>query len=173
MRRAHTVPQVRAAEAELMRALPDGVLMQRAATGLAHAVLDLLGGGYGRRVLLLVGSGDNGGDALYAGCALLRRGCRVDALLLASSHHEQGVAASSRTPPTRRAPTSWSTGSWASAATPGCGPPRSMPWRCWRGCRSWPSTCRRGSTSTPGSSTGRTWSPTSPSPSAPTRSPTS
>jgi ADP-dependent NAD(P)H-hydrate dehydratase / NAD(P)H-hydrate epimerase len=93
MRRAHTVSQVRAAEAELMRALPDGVLMQRAATGLAHAVLDLLGGGYGRRVLLLVGSGDNGGDALYAGCALLRRGCRVDALLLASSHHEQGLAA--------------------------------------------------------------------------------
>ena len=76
-----------------MRSLPDGVLMQRAATGLAHAVLDLLGGGYGRRVLLLVGSGDNGGDALYAGCALLRRGARVAALLLGSTHHEEGLAA--------------------------------------------------------------------------------
>lgn len=93
MRRAHTVPQVRDAEADLMRSLPDGVLMQRAATGLAHAVLDLLGGGYGHRVLLLVGSGDNGGDALYAGCALLRRGSRVAALLLGGSHHEEGLAA--------------------------------------------------------------------------------
>lgn len=93
MRRAHTVPQVRNAEADLMRSLPDGVLMQRAATGLAHAVLDLLGGGYGHRVLLLVGSGNNGGDALYAGCALLRRGSRVAAVLLGSSHHEEGLAA--------------------------------------------------------------------------------
>jgi ADP-dependent NAD(P)H-hydrate dehydratase / NAD(P)H-hydrate epimerase len=93
MRRAHTVPQVRQAEADRMRSLPDGALMQQAAAGLAHAVLDLLGGGYGRRVLLLVGSGDNGGDALYAGCVLLRRGARVAALLLGSSSHGQGLAA--------------------------------------------------------------------------------
>jgi ADP-dependent NAD(P)H-hydrate dehydratase / NAD(P)H-hydrate epimerase len=93
MRRAHTVPEVRAAEAGLMASLPDGTLMQRAATGLAHAVLDLLGGGYGRRVLLLVGSGDNGGDALYAGCVLLRRGSQVSALLLGERHHERGLAA--------------------------------------------------------------------------------
>ena len=31
--------------------------MQRAAAGLATVVIDLLGGAYGRRVLLLVGSG--------------------------------------------------------------------------------------------------------------------
>ena len=55
MRSAHTVEQVRAAEAALMAGLPEGALMQRAASGLAAAVLDLLGGGYGRRVLLLVG----------------------------------------------------------------------------------------------------------------------
>ena len=79
MRSAHTVEQVRAAEAELMGRLPEGALMQRAAAGLAHAVLDLLGTAYGRRVLLLVGSGDNGGDALYAGVLLSRRGVRVEA----------------------------------------------------------------------------------------------
>jgi len=55
MRSAHTVAEVRQAEAELMARLPEGTLMQRAASGLAHAVLDLLGNGYGRRVLLLVG----------------------------------------------------------------------------------------------------------------------
>lgn len=90
---AHTVAQVRAAEAALMATLPEGTLMQRAAHGLAHAVLDLLGGGYGRRVLLLVGSGDNGGDALYAGAVLARRGALVEAWLLSDSAHEGGVAA--------------------------------------------------------------------------------
>lgn len=93
MLRAHTVAQVRAAEAELMARLPEGALMQRAAYGLAGAVLDLLGGGYGRRVLLLVGSGDNGGDALYAGAVLARRGALVEAWLLSDVAHEGGLAA--------------------------------------------------------------------------------
>jgi ADP-dependent NAD(P)H-hydrate dehydratase / NAD(P)H-hydrate epimerase len=92
MRSAHTVEEVRAAEAALMATLPAGTLMQRAASGLAHAVLDLLGGGYGRRVLLLVGSGDNGGDALYAGAVLARRGVGVQALLLnPAKAHRAGV----------------------------------------------------------------------------------
>ncbi|AIY16524.1 NAD(P)H-hydrate dehydratase [Pimelobacter simplex] len=93
MLRAHTVEQVRTAEAALLARLPEGALMQRAAAGLAYAVLDLLGGGYGRRVLLLVGSGDNGGDALHAGAVLARRGVQVEAWLLSSSAHEGGVAA--------------------------------------------------------------------------------
>ena len=57
MRSAHTVEQVREAEAALMARLPEGALMQRAAAGLAYAVLDLLGRAYGARVLLLVGVG--------------------------------------------------------------------------------------------------------------------
>ena len=94
MRRAHTVEQVRAAEAELLAdAARTGALMQRAAAGLAYAVLDLLGSAYGRRVLLLVGSGDNGGDALYAGVLLARRGCAVEAWLLSERVHEAGLAA--------------------------------------------------------------------------------
>jgi len=93
MRYAHTVEQVRAAEAALMATLPEGALMQRAAAGLAAAVLDLLGTAYGRRVLLLVGSGDNGGDALHAGARLARRGVTVEAWPLSDSVHEQGLAA--------------------------------------------------------------------------------
>ncbi|HET8719293.1 MAG TPA: NAD(P)H-hydrate epimerase [Nocardioidaceae bacterium] len=94
MRAAHTVEQVRAAEAALMRRLPEGTLMQRAAGGLAAAVLELLGGGYGRRVLLVVGSGDNGGDALYAGARLARRGAAVHALLLDPARaHAAGLQA--------------------------------------------------------------------------------
>ncbi len=93
VRRAHTVEQVREAERALMATLPEGALMQRAAAGLAYAVLDLLGSAYGRRVLLLVGSGDNGGDALYAGAMLARRGCAVEAWLLSERVHEGGLAA--------------------------------------------------------------------------------
>ena len=93
MRSAHTVDQVRKAEAELMAGLPDGTLMSRAAAGLAYAVIEFLGSAYGRRVRLLVGSGDNGGDALYAGALLARRGVAVDAVLLGATPHEAGLAA--------------------------------------------------------------------------------
>jgi hydroxyethylthiazole kinase-like uncharacterized protein yjeF len=92
MRAAHTVEQVRAAEAALMAELPEGALMQRAAAGLATAVIELMGGAYGRHVLLLVGSGDNGGDALYAGALLARRGAGVEVLPVAERMHEAGLA---------------------------------------------------------------------------------
>ncbi len=94
MRSAHTVEQVRTAEEALMATLPDGVLMQRAARGLAHAVADLLGEVYGARVHLLVGSGANGGDALHAGAHLARRGAAVTAHLLSPGKtHAGGLAA--------------------------------------------------------------------------------
>ena len=94
VRQAHTVEQVREAEAALMAELPEGELMRRAAQGLAHAVLDLLApGAYGRRVLLLVGSGHNGGDALLAGAVLARRGVAVTAWLLSDDVHVDGLAA--------------------------------------------------------------------------------
>ncbi|MBA3783643.1 MAG: NAD(P)H-hydrate dehydratase [Nocardioides sp.] len=93
MRHAHTVDQIRSAEAALMATLPDGALMARAAAGLATALVDHLGGTYGRRVLLLVGSGDNGGDALYAGARLARRGAQVSAVMVSDHAHPEGLAA--------------------------------------------------------------------------------
>jgi ADP-dependent NAD(P)H-hydrate dehydratase / NAD(P)H-hydrate epimerase len=94
MRTAYSVETVRAAERELMARLPDGALMQRAAAGLAAACAELLGRVYGSRVVLLVGSGDNGGDALYAGARLARRGAGVVAVLLAPDRtHAGGLAA--------------------------------------------------------------------------------
>ncbi|WP_419668919.1 NAD(P)H-hydrate dehydratase [Streptomyces sp. 2-1] len=94
MRIAYTVETVRAAERELMGRLPEGALMQRAAAGLAAACAELLGRVYGSRVVLLVGSGDNGGDALYAGARLARRGAGVVAVLLAPDRtHSDGLAA--------------------------------------------------------------------------------
>jgi ADP-dependent NAD(P)H-hydrate dehydratase / NAD(P)H-hydrate epimerase len=93
VRYAYDVQQVRAAEQRLMARLPEGTLMQRAAAGLATVCATLLDQVYGGRVVLLVGSGDNGGDALFAGARLARRGARVDALLLGSRSHEAGLAA--------------------------------------------------------------------------------
>jgi len=77
MRRAHEVAKVRAAEQALMARVPDGTLMQRAAAGLAATCARLLGRVYGKRVVVLAGSGDNGGDALYAAQRLTRRGARL------------------------------------------------------------------------------------------------
>ncbi|MEU3276864.1 NAD(P)H-hydrate dehydratase [Streptomyces antibioticus] len=94
MRTAYSVETVRTAERALMALLPEGALMQRAAAGLAAACADLLGRVYGRRVVLLVGSGDNGGDALYAGARLARRGAGVTAVLLSPGRaHAEGLAA--------------------------------------------------------------------------------
>jgi hydroxyethylthiazole kinase-like uncharacterized protein yjeF len=91
---AHTVADVRRAEGELMALVPPGALMQRAATGLALAVVDVLDSARGARVGLLVGSGSNGGDALHAGARLLRRGARVQAVLLEPERaHPEGLAA--------------------------------------------------------------------------------
>jgi hydroxyethylthiazole kinase-like uncharacterized protein yjeF len=94
---AYAVDDVRAAEAAAMAQLPDGALMQRAAAGLAAAVAGLLaeavGGVYGRRVVLLVGPGNNGGDALWAGARLAARGARVEALVTSERVHAEGRAA--------------------------------------------------------------------------------
>jgi hydroxyethylthiazole kinase-like uncharacterized protein yjeF len=94
MRGVYPVAQIRAAEDALMAQLPEGALMARAATGLAVECGRLLGRVYGARVVLFVGAGNNGGDALYAGAALARRGAAVSAALLAPDRaHAGGLAA--------------------------------------------------------------------------------
>jgi ADP-dependent NAD(P)H-hydrate dehydratase / NAD(P)H-hydrate epimerase len=97
MRDAYSVANIRAAEAALLAQLPDGALMQRAAAGLTAVCTDLLrsspGGVYGARVVILAGTGDNGGDALYAGERLARRGAAVTAIAAGSRIHQAGARA--------------------------------------------------------------------------------
>ncbi len=80
-----------------MALVPDGALMRRAAAGLASVAATLLrqepGHLYGARVVLLVGTGDNGGDALYAGELLARRGAAVTAIPAGPRLHPGGAAA--------------------------------------------------------------------------------
>ena len=92
MRNAHQVGAVRVAEHELMAKLPAGVLMQRAAAGLASVCASLLGQVYGSPVVVVAGSGDNGGDALYAGARLAGRGAAVMALAAGPKLHEAAAA---------------------------------------------------------------------------------
>jgi hydroxyethylthiazole kinase-like uncharacterized protein yjeF len=90
----YTAAEVRAAEEPLLAATPEGTLMQRAATGLATVCLGLLGRVHGTRVTVLAGAGNNGGDALFAGAHLARRGARVTAVLLDPERaHAAGLAA--------------------------------------------------------------------------------
>ncbi|ALG84167.1 bifunctional ADP-dependent NAD(P)H-hydrate dehydratase/NAD(P)H-hydrate epimerase [Gordonia phthalatica] len=94
----YTAAQIRAAEEATGDLLTGGVLMARAASAVAGAVLTRLrmrtGGTYGRHVLLVVGAGNNGGDALYAGATLAKRGVRTSALLLSPDRaHTGGLAA--------------------------------------------------------------------------------
>jgi hydroxyethylthiazole kinase-like uncharacterized protein yjeF len=97
VREAYQVAKVRAAEAALMALVPDGALMQRAAAGLASVCATVLrasaGGLYGSRVVVLAGTGDNGGDALYAGALLVRRGAAVTAIQAGPRLHAGGAAA--------------------------------------------------------------------------------
>lgn len=71
--------------------------MERASWALSGVVLRELRAARGAvreaHVCLLVGSGNNGGDALYAGVRLAGRGVRVSAVLLDDRVHREGLAA--------------------------------------------------------------------------------
>src|ERR1700704_4205388 len=86
MRHYYTADAIREAEAPLLASLPEGGLMRKAAFGLATAIVRelvlLTGGISGRRVCAVVGSGDNGGDALWAATFLRRRGGAATAVVL-------------------------------------------------------------------------------------------
>ena len=101
MRHYYTADAIREAEAPLLASLPEGGLMRKAAFGLAAAIVRelvlLTGGISGRRVCAVVGSGDNGGDALWAATFLRRRGAAAAAVLLSPERtHKAALAAFTR-----------------------------------------------------------------------------
>lgn len=97
MQTAYPVHEVRRLEEAAIAADPRRDLMQIAAGELAAItaleLVDRRGGVYGARVLLLVGGGNNGGDVLYAGARLARRGVAVTALPLLGTPHRAATAA--------------------------------------------------------------------------------
>jgi len=96
MAQAFSVDDVRTAEEAALAVTGEGALMQTAAAAIAVACVRELrrtGRITGRRVVLLVGAGNNGGDALWAGARLARRGAAVTAVLAAKQAHVEGLAA--------------------------------------------------------------------------------
>lgn len=97
MRYAYTVAQTRDLETAAMAVVGDHALMQRAAHGLSVRAADLVrrrrGHVYGSQVVILVGPGNNGGDALFAGQRLVQRGCAVTAVRALGRPHAAGLAA--------------------------------------------------------------------------------
>lgn len=89
--------EVRRAEDRLLARVPEGSLMQVASRGLATHILrlvtDVRGSVVGARVVLLVGAGNNGGDALFAGAHLRSRGMAVTAVSVSDSWHVDGAQA--------------------------------------------------------------------------------
>lgn len=71
-----TPDEVRAVDAEAPE--PVEVLVERAGAAVARSALDLLGGAYGRRVVVVAGRGNNGADGRVAAERLRRRGVRVE-----------------------------------------------------------------------------------------------
>ncbi|QZT58237.1 NAD(P)H-hydrate dehydratase [Mycolicibacterium sp. jd] len=94
MRYFYSADAIRDAEAPVLASLPDGALMRRAAFGLATAIARELGTVTGQTVCAVVGSGDNGGDALWAATFLRRRGAGASAVLLDPERaHRKALAA--------------------------------------------------------------------------------
>lgn len=84
--KGYTAQQIREAEVPLLAA---GVpLMDRAADALAALVAEVCPG---QPVLMLVGSGNNGGDALYAGAKLSAMGVGVLIVPVAAHLHADGL----------------------------------------------------------------------------------
>lgn len=59
------------------RGVPALFLVERAGLAVARSALDLMGGSYGRRAVVVCGKGNNGGDGLVAARHLARWGVRV------------------------------------------------------------------------------------------------
>ena len=78
-----SIAEMQAIDAEAPE--PVGVLVDRAGAAVARAALDLLGGAYGRRVVVVAGPGNNGADGRVAAERLLRRGVRTTVLDLADA----------------------------------------------------------------------------------------
>jgi hydroxyethylthiazole kinase-like uncharacterized protein yjeF len=95
--RGYRVEKIRRIEDRAIAVEGVDALMQRAAAAVAASASNLLlsrsGGRYGRSVMIMVGAGNNGGDALFAGVRLAQRGARVTAVRCLGVPHSAGLTA--------------------------------------------------------------------------------
>ena len=77
MRPVLTREEMRAADAAALERVSHETLVTRAGTAVAHAALRMLGGAYGRRVVVVAGQGSNGADGRVAAVLMVRARMRV------------------------------------------------------------------------------------------------
>jgi hydroxyethylthiazole kinase-like uncharacterized protein yjeF len=78
MRPVLTAGEMREVDAQAVASgTPVATLIERAGTAVATEAIALLGGTYGRRVVVVAGSGNNGADGRMAASVLARRGVRT------------------------------------------------------------------------------------------------
>ncbi|MGH8977621.1 MAG: NAD(P)H-hydrate epimerase, partial [Acidimicrobiia bacterium] len=75
----------------IARGTPEDVLVARAASGVARVARRMLGGTYGRRVVVVAGKGNNGADGRVAADLLRARGVGVDVFALTDDLDEAGL----------------------------------------------------------------------------------
>jgi NAD(P)H-hydrate epimerase len=80
-----SVAEMRAADAAALKSLDESELIRRAGFAVAVVALRMLGGAYGRRIVVLAGKGNNGNDGRVAAAVLARRGAVVELLDAASA----------------------------------------------------------------------------------------
>lgn len=72
-----TVEEMRQIDADASSRVSEETLIERAGTAVATKALEMLGGAYGRRIVVLAGKGNNGADGRVAAARLARRGAKV------------------------------------------------------------------------------------------------
>ena len=87
-----SVEEMRAVDAEALGSVSEETLVERAGTAVATWAVRLLGGTYGRRVVVVAGKGNNGADGRVAAQRLRRRGARVTVLEAADAPEHIGPA---------------------------------------------------------------------------------
>jgi NAD(P)H-hydrate epimerase len=75
-----TVAEMQATDARAQASMSLDILVERAGTAVAVVALEMLGGAYGRRVVVVAGKGNNGADGRVAASLLRRRGARVEVI---------------------------------------------------------------------------------------------
>ena len=81
----------RADEAAIESGTAASILMERAGRALARSAIELAGGRYGKRVLVLCGKGNNGGDGLVAARVLRGEGLSVKTVRLFDGEESPSV----------------------------------------------------------------------------------
>ena len=71
---------------------PAEVLMERAGRAVARAAIEMLGGRYGKKVVVVCGKGNNGGDGFVAARVLRREGLGVICLFVGDLESVKGAA---------------------------------------------------------------------------------